>query len=138
MGLFDAIVGQVGDMLSGAGGQQGGLMGALAALINNPETGGIPGLIERFKEKGMGDIIASWIGTGEKLPISGEQVQSVFGSEQVQAIAQKLGMSSSETSDGLASLLPQVIDKLTPGGQVPEGGMLEKGLAILQGFGKHS
>lgn len=137
MGLFDSILGQVGSAISsGSGSEHGGLMDAVAGLINNPETGGLNGLIDSFKEKGMEDSIKSWIGTGQNLPISAEQIQSVLGSEQVQAIAQKLGISTGDASSGLASLLPQLIDKLTPNGQVPEGGLLEQGLAMLKGFGK--
>lgn len=137
MGLFDSILGQVGSAISSSSGSEnGGLMDAVAGLINNPETGGLNGLIDSFKEKGMEDSIASWIGTGQNLPISAEQIQAVLGSEQVQAIAQKLGISTGDASSGLAGLLPQLIDKLTPDGQVPDGGMLEQGLAMLRGFGK--
>ena len=137
MGLFDSILGQVGDAVSGgASSGHGGLMDAVTGLINNPETGGLNGLIDSFKEKGMGDSIASWIGTGHNLPISAEQIHSVLGNEQVQAIAQKLGISTGEASNGLASMLPQLIDRLTPNGEVPEGGLLEQGLAMLKGFGK--
>lgn len=136
MGLLDSIIGQVSGASSGAGGGQGGLMEAVANLISNPETGGIQGLVDSFKEKGLGESIASWIGTGQNLPISGEQIQEALGSEQVQVIAQKLGLSSTEASSGLASLLPQVIDKLTPDGRLPEGGILEQGLALLKGLNK--
>jgi len=136
MGLLDSIVGQVSGSLSNAGGGQGGLMEVVMGLINNPDTGGIQGLINAFKEKGLGNLVGSWIGSGQNLPISAEQIQAVLGSEQVQAIAQKLGLSTAEISSGLATLLPQVIDKLTPDGQVPEGGMLEQGLALLSGLGK--
>ncbi len=136
MGLFDAIAGQVGNALGnpGAGGGQGGLMDIVAGLINNPQTGGIEGLIKNFQEKGLGDTMASWIGTGVNQAISSEQIQHVLGSEQVQALAQKFGLSTSDISAGLASLLPQVIDKLTPTGQVPDGGLLAQGLALLKGF----
>ena len=136
MGLLDSIVGQVSGSLSNAGDGQGGLMEVVMGLINNPDTGGIQGLINAFKEKGLGNLVGSWIGSGQNLPISAEQIQAVLGSEQVQAIAQKLGLSTAEISSGLATLLPQVIDKLTPDGQVPEGGMLEQGLALLSGLGK--
>jgi len=136
MGLLDSIVGQVSGSLSNAGGGQGGLMEVVMGLINNPDTGGIQGLINAFKEKGLGNLVGSWIGSGQNLPISAEQIQAVLGSEQVQAIAQKLGLSTAEISNGLSTLLPQVIDTLTPDGQVPEGGMLEQGLALLSGLDK--
>jgi uncharacterized protein YidB (DUF937 family) len=109
-------------------------MEAAISLISNPQIGGLQGLIKAFQDKGLGDIIASWVSTKPNLPISAEQIQSVFGNEQIQAIAQKLGMDSQAASSGLASVLPTVVDKLTPDGAVPEGGMLDKGLAMLKGL----
>lgn len=126
MGLFDSIAGQVGNALSHTGGgEHGGLMETVMGLINNPQSGGIQGLMDSFKNQGVGGLLASWIGNGENQPISAEQIQSVLGSEKVQAIADKLGISTADASAKLAGLLPQVIDKLTPNGQVPEGGLLE-------------
>lgn len=138
MGLFDTIAGQVSSALgnTGTSGGQGGLMDIVSGLLNNPQTGGLQGLIKNFQEKGLGDAVSSWIGTGQNQAVSGEQIHSALGSEQVDAIANKLGVSSSEASTSLASMLPQLIDKLTPTGQVPEGGMLEQGLAMLKGFTK--
>jgi uncharacterized protein YidB (DUF937 family) len=136
MGLFDAIVGQVSSTLvnTGTSGGQGGLMDIVSGLINNPQTGGIEGLVKSFQDKGLGDAMASWIGTGVNQAISGEQIRHVLGSEQVQALAQKFGLSSTDMTEGLSRLLPEVIDKLTPNGQVPEGGLLAQGLSMLKGF----
>ncbi|MEO8838432.1 MAG: YidB family protein [Herbaspirillum sp.] len=137
MGLFDSIAGQVGNALSRTeGGEHGGLMETVMGLINNPQSGGIQGLMDSFKNQGVGGLLASWIGNGENQPISAEQIQSVLGSEKVQAIADKLGISTADASAKLAGLLPQVIDKLTPNGQVPEGGLLEQGMSLLKGFSK--
>lgn len=136
MGLFDSIAGQVSGALSNSGqGNSGGLMDVVVGLINNPETGGIQGLISTLKERGLGDAVSSWIGTGTNLPVSGEQIQAALGNEQLQAIARQMGLSSDDASNGLANLLPQVMDKLTPNGEVPQDGMLGQGLALLKGFG---
>jgi uncharacterized protein YidB (DUF937 family) len=89
-------------------------------------------LIQSFNSKGLGDIVSSWVGTGENLPISGQQIQEVLGSGQIQQMAEKLGTSSEDVSGGLAGLLPQLIDKLTPDGSVPESGMLEKALGLFK------
>lgn len=97
-------------------------MDVVGSLINNPQTGGLQGLIKSFEEKGLGGVAASWVGTGQNLPISAEQIQSVLGNEQVAAFAQKLGISPQDVSTHLAQLLPQVVDKLTPNGSIPEGG----------------
>ena len=80
----------------------------------------------------MGGLVSSWIGTGENQAVSGEQITQTFGNDKIQEIAQKLGISEAEASGGLAALLPQMIDKLTPEGKLPEGGMLDQGLAFLK------
>jgi len=110
-------------------------MEVVIGLLNSPQVGGIQGLLNAFKDKGLDDAVSSWVSSGPNLPVSGDQVHAVLGSEQMQSIAQQLGLSSSEVSSGLANLLPQVIDRLTPNGEVSAGGgVLEKGLALLQGL----
>ncbi len=136
MGVLDSIMGQLGGAVPDTGkGGQAGWMDAIAGLIGGGAGGGIQGLVSSFTEKGLGDLVSSWIGTGENKPVSGAQIQSAVGGEQVQAIADKLGVSRTEASNGLANLLPQVIDKLTPDGKLPEGGLLEQGLSLLKGLG---
>ncbi len=131
MGLLDEIAKVAGSKLLG-GESQGGLMEQVLGLVNNPGTGGLQGLIQTFTSKGLGDAVSSWVGTGENQPVSGEQVTHALGSDKIQEIAQKLGISGSDASSGLAALLPQIVDKLTPDGKVPEGGMLEQGLSSLK------
>ena len=78
MGLLDSIAGQVTGALGGqnaAGGAD--WMGVISNLINNPQTGGLQGLIQSFQDKGLGGLVSSWVGTGENLPISAEQLTSV-------------------------------------------------------------
>ena len=134
MGLLDELGKGLLGNLAGAGGTgQSALMDAITGLISNPDTGGLAGLVQTFAGKGLGDVIGSWIGTGENQPISADQIQHVFGKEQLQGIAEKLGVSSQEASGGLAELLPQIIDKLTPQGSIPQGGLLEQGLGLLKG-----
>ena len=86
-----------------------------------------------FQEKGLGGVASSWVGTGSNLPISASQIASVLGSGQVADIASKLGVTSGDASGQLASLLPQVVDKLTPGGEIDEGAM-GKGMDLLKGL----
>ncbi|MDP3288684.1 MAG: YidB family protein [Methyloversatilis sp.] len=135
MGLFDSIAGQVAGALSGQSGTQGsGLLQILMSLINNPQTGGLQGLIAAFQDKGLGDLVSSWVGTGQNLPITPEQLQSVLGSGQIGQIAQQLGLSSQDVSGQLSALLPQMIDTLTPNGQVPEGDTMQNALGMLSGL----
>lgn len=119
MGLFDAVAGQ---LLGGSGAAGStGLIEAIGGLINNPATGGIQGLVSTFEQHGLGGVMQSWISTGQNLPISAEQIQAVLGSGQLQGIAQSLGLSTEAVGGQLANLLPQVIDGLTPDGQLPAG-----------------
>ena len=136
MGLLDSVVGAL------AGGQSGGespLLNVVMQLINNPQTGGLAGLVQSFQQGGLGSIVNSWVSSGQNLPISAEQIQAVLGGGQLQNIAAQLGMSTEQASGGLADLLPQLVDKLTPNGQVPEGGdLLAQGLDMLKKGGLFS
>jgi uncharacterized protein YidB (DUF937 family) len=134
MGLLDSIAGQViGALADGVNPQQRGLLEAVAGLITNPQTGGIQGLVNAFQQNGLGSIINSWISTGQNLPISPEQLQSALGNEQIQALAQQLGFSTQDVSGQLANVLPQLIDRLTPNGTVPENDVLGRAAASLIG-----
>lgn len=135
MGLFDSIVGQVSGALSNAAtqGGHGGMLDAVMGIINSPQIGGIQGLVTLFQNKGLGNAVASWISTGQNLPVTAEQIQHVLGNEHIQAAAQKLGISSTDAAQGLANMLPQIIDHLTPNGSVPHGDLLSEGLSLLKG-----
>ena len=131
MGLFDQVVGAL------SGNQSGGsnaLLETVLQLVNNPQTGGLGGLVQSFQQGGLAEIVNSWVSTGQNLPISAEQIQSVLGGSTLQDLAAKLGMSNEQISGGLAAMLPQVVDQLTPNGEVPQGGdLLAQGLDLLKG-----
>ena len=95
-------------------------------------------MTQKFNANGLGDIMSSWVSKGENLPISPEQILQVFGSGQVQQIGERLGVSSGEASGGIADILPQIVDKLTPDGSLPSGDLLDQGLREITGklFGK--
>jgi uncharacterized protein YidB (DUF937 family) len=131
MGLLDEIVKGVAGKFLSAGGQNP-LMDIVLGLISNPQTGGLQGLIQTFKEKGLGDAMSSWISTGENLPVSGEQIQHALGGNLIRQIAEQLGSSKSEVSGSLSNLLPQIIDKLTPNGTLPDSDSLQQGLSSLK------
>ncbi len=129
MGLLDSVVGAL------AGGQGGGnnaLLDVVMQLINQ-QPGGLAGLVQSFQQGGLGDIVNSWVSTGQNLPVSGEQLQAVLGGGTLQNIAAQLGVSNGEAAGGLASILPQVVDQLTPNGQMPQGNdLLAQGLDMLK------
>jgi uncharacterized protein YidB (DUF937 family) len=91
----------------------------LEKLAGHLSDGGLQGIITKFEQGGMGEVVQSWVGTGRNLPISSEQIVAILGSEQVQNLTHAMGIDSSQ----LASTLPGLIDHLTPGGQLPQGGL---------------
>lgn len=133
MGLFDELASKASGFLGGGGGEQSGLGGSIMSLLTNNETGGLGGLVQSFQEKGLGDVISSWVGTGPNMPISADQIKEGLGSDVIQSLAEKTGISQEDMSAKLAEYLPGVVDKLTPDGTIPEGGLLEKGLEFLKG-----
>ena len=82
------------------------------------QNGGLGGLLQKFQQAGLAEQAASWVSTGSNLPVNAEQIGAALGNSDLGALAAKFGLSTDQVSGGLADLLPQVIDKLTPGGQV--------------------
>ena len=122
MGFLQEIIKTAASRLFGET-SQSGLSEQVMGLINNPETGGLEGLVETLKNKGLSGAVSSWIGSGENESVSGEAIANALGNDKVEEIAGKLGISSSEVASGLAALLPGIIDKLTPDGKLPESQM---------------
>lgn len=159
MGLLDSILGAALNQGGGQaqGGGLGGVLGSMlggggqgggqAALLNivlgmlankggggggDAGMGGLGDLLGKFQQGGLGDVASSWVGKGENLPISAEQLQSVLGSDMVASIAAQLGMSQGDTASQLSQLLPEVVDRVTPNGQVPDGGLGDIGSLLTQ------
>ena len=131
MGFLDQFTGELSKKLGGEV-NAGSLLENAMSLINNPSAGGISGFIESFKNNRLGDIVSSWISTGENMPISADQILQTLGPDKIQKIAQKIGMSDEDLSQHLSQLLPQIIDKLTPNGNVPSSSIFEDGLNMLK------
>ena len=133
MSILDTITSKLtGSAAVGESGQ--GLAASALELLSN-QKGGISGLVEKFQQNGLGNIVSSWIGTGANLPVSADQIQQVLGNEQIQAFAQKAGIVPETASAQLAEVLPDMVDKLTPNGEVPQGGdLMSIGTKLLQGL----
>ena len=145
MGLLDSVLGAAGSMLGqqqqqpqqGGGGLAGMLGGAggLGALLpvvvgmlaNDGKMGGLGGLMEKFNQAGLGEQMKSWVGTGANAPVSGDEISSALGGDVLGDLASKLGMSQGDAAGSLAQMLPGIIDKLTPHGQAPAGGLGNSG-----------
>jgi len=100
----------------------GGAVGAeMASVVNGliQRHGGVQGIVSQLQQQGLGPTVQSWINEGPNQPISPNQVHQAFGSDTINTIAAKLGMSPQDLTQKLSQVLPQVIDKLTPNGTVP-------------------
>jgi uncharacterized protein YidB (DUF937 family) len=129
MGLLDSVLGALGGQV------QNPMMDLVKGLIANPNGGGLAGLLQQFQAGGLGHLADSWVGKGQNLPISPEQIQSVLGSEWVRQMAAKVGIAPDALSGHLANVLPQLVDKVTPDGTVPDQNTVQQGLGgLLQGL----
>jgi len=127
------VVGKVKEAVGGGGGEHSALVNEVLGLLSGGGAGtGLQGLIQSFKDKGLGDIMSSWIGTGQNLPISGDQLKTGLGADLIGQLASKVGVSPDVATSKLAEILPGLIDKLTPEGKVPESGLLQEGLNFLR------
>lgn len=117
-------------LLSGAlqgmmGGQQkqDPLMQIIGALLSNQGGGGLAGLLQQFQQAGLGEQASSWVGRGQNMPISAEQLMQVFGAGNLRQMAASAGLDEQRFGGRLAELLPQAVDQLTPDGEIPAGGI---------------
>lgn len=112
---------------------------AVLALLSSRNTtvggsSGLGGLVAQFQQAGLGDMVSSWISTGPNPPISAQQVTQVLGGDVVSQFAKQAGVSHGDAGSLLASLLPVVVDHLTPTGEVPHATGLESTLGSLMGM----
>ena len=121
MGLLDIVGGLIGGQAGGN--SQSALITTALEFINN-QPGGLNGLIQRFQEKGLGDVVSSWVGNGENQPIAPEALHSVLGSEAVSDLAAKAGVQPDQVTGLLSQILPHVVNAATPDGEVPAEGKL--------------
>ena len=143
MGLLDSMLGSVmgGQQHAGATGAGGGLGSLISMVANNPQLmqvvtgmlsndggqGGLGGLMAKFQQAGLGDVVGSWVGSGQNQPVSGEQLTDVLGADTMAELAEKLGTSQNDAASQLSNILPGLIDKLTPHGTAPGGGLGDTG-----------
>jgi len=129
MGLLDSVTGMLGGNTPG-GASPAALVQQIAQMLaGNTSGGGLAQLVQAFERSGLGPVIASWIGTGQNLPISPEQLQQVLGQGKIGQIAQSLGLQPEQVSAQLSQLLPHVVDKVTPSGAVPTDGIAQTDVA---------
>lgn len=141
-------LGGLGDLLGGLGGGRGqGGAQMLAALLpivlgmlanrseggaGSSQAGGLEALLRQFQAAGLGRQADSWVGTGPNLSVSPDDLTRVLGHDRLSQIASQAGIGEAEAAGGLASLLPEFVDRLTPQGQLPATGEADDALDTLR------
>jgi uncharacterized protein YidB (DUF937 family) len=138
MGLLDSVLGSVlgGGQAQPQAGGAGALIQIVAGMLANGSGnggGGLGDLVEQFQRGGLGDAMNSWIGTGQNLPVAPDQLGAVLGSDLLGKLTQQTGLQQGDLLGQLSQLLPQMVDKATPEGRIPDGGLGDIG-AILSRF----
>ena len=109
MGLLDGLIGGV----VGAG-----MTTALNQILE--KHGGLQGVVSEFERNGFGPTVQSWVGTGPNQAIAPDGINRVLGSDLLQQLAAKTGLSVQDLTQKLAQILPDAVDKLTPDGVLPK------------------
>lgn len=125
MGLFDQIAGSLGGNAKS--------IDYLAIMKWVEQQGGVSGLLEKFRQGGLAEVVQSWISSGNNLPISAAQVLQIFSGDAISQLSSKLSMDDNQTADIIAEFLPQVVNKLTPNGEEPQNNdLMSMGMSLLK------
>jgi uncharacterized protein YidB (DUF937 family) len=118
MSLLDTLKSAAGQILGNKMGDSSQMMSVVSQLLEG--SGGAAGLMEKFKASGLDSHVQSWLGSGANMALSAETLTKVLGSDKLASMAQSFGISSDVLTKGLSAALPQVIDKMSPGGQLTD------------------
>lgn len=110
----------ISETIGGLFGKDGLDMDNVSALLE--QFGGLDGIMSKLQESGLGDQLSSWIGTGENMGISADQVKEALGKADLDQLAGKIGLDTDDVANRISTKLPSALDKLTPDGVVPDGG----------------
>ena len=116
MGILDQVVGALAT--GKGGGTNAVLLQQLIGMLSKP--GALEGLMSGFQKAGLGPIVQSWVGSGQNLPISAAQIEQVLGNAKLGELAAKAGVNAPDAATALSKMLPQVVDKLSPSGSLPD------------------
>lgn len=119
MGLLDSLKQEAMAAVNKYAGDHPGLGQEITNLVH-AGPGGLSGLVQQFQNNGLGSIVQSWVSTGPNQPITAQQIQQALGSDKVKQIAARIGLDPNVVSQKLSTILPQIVNHLTPNGQLPQ------------------
>ncbi len=134
MGMLDNLTSALSSQPAGGSASPAASVVTQVLAIIESRPGGVTGLLQSFQQNGLGHIFQSWIGTGQNLPVSAGQIRSTLGAECTAKIAQATGISQAEVESHLSALLPQIIDHMSPDGQLPQGNLGSTLASVAQRF----
>lgn len=119
MGILDSL--ENSPAIRGALGQLGAavLPVVLGEVLGKDGQGGLSAVVAKLEQAGFGAQVKSWIGNGQNLPITAEQLQAVLGSETVRQLAARFNVPIDQLSKVLAEQLPLAVDHASPDGKLP-------------------
>ena len=94
------------------------LLSSVLSLINET-PGGLGAFLDWLRKAGLGDSVSSWLSGSTPRPIPGSTLETVVGSDWIDRIASKAGLTYATAASALGFLIPNVVQRLTPGGVVP-------------------
>jgi uncharacterized protein YidB (DUF937 family) len=108
----------------GQGGGQGGILGNLGGLLGGASagsvlSGGLGDLVDRLRQQGHGEAADSWVARGPNKQLSSQQLEQALGSDVVDSLVQRTGLTREDLLSRLARTLPEAVDKYTPEGRLP-------------------
>jgi uncharacterized protein YidB (DUF937 family) len=112
MGLFDSLKGAL---------ESEALPALLSTVLAQTQYHDLNGLVAALQKGGLGPQVQSWLGNGQNMPITADQLKAVLGNAQVQDFARRLGLPVDEMLKLLAQYLPEIIDKASPNGVLQHG-----------------
>ncbi|WAC08884.1 MAG: YidB family protein [Thermodesulfobacteriota bacterium] len=126
---IDSVIKSLGGANQAGGGN---LLAAVLSMVQ--ENGGLSNVLDMFRNKGMAREADSWVSTGPNLNVSSDKIQEVFGDSSLNNLAQQIGLSHGQANWELTKILPELVNRLTPEGKVPENhaDLISQGLEILR------
>lgn len=119
---------------AGAGANSSALLISQIIAMIQSRPGGLSGLLQSFQQGGLGHVFQSWIASGQNLPVSPDQLRGVLGSDWIARITQATGLPQAQVEQHLSTVLPQVVDHLSPNGQMPQGDLGSALAGLAQRF----
>jgi uncharacterized protein YidB (DUF937 family) len=130
MSLIEQIASAALRQAAGNGGSA--VTGLVLNMLGNRSNGGLGGLVNQFTTAGLSELVSSWISTGPNMAVSPEHMRMALGQQQVQQMAQTSGLPIDQLLSGLAQQMPELINQLTPQGQIPQQSALEQTVGQLR------